>query len=62
MTGQMNHQKADPKANALVNQSEMNKADYVPIMIQNPYEEILSNDENWEKQIEKYKVELICQR
>lgn len=46
----------------LVNRSDMNKADYVPIMIQNPYEEILSNDENWEKQVEKYKVELICQR
>jgi len=45
----------------LVNRSEMNKAEYVPIMIQNPYEEILSNDENWDKQIEKYKVELICQ-
>ena len=45
----------------LVNRSEMNKAEYVPIMIQNPYQEILSNDENWDKQIEKYKVELICQ-
>ena len=46
----------------LVNRSEMNKTEYVPIMIQNPYEEILSNDEKWDKQIEKYKVELICQR
>lgn len=46
----------------LVNRSEMNKNEYVPIMIQNPYEEILSNDQNWDKQIEKYKVELICQR
>lgn len=46
----------------LVNRSEINKTEYVPIMIQNPYEEILNNDENWDKQIEKYKVELICQR
>jgi hypothetical protein len=43
----------------LVNRSEMNKAEYVPIMIQNPYKEILSNDENWDKQIEKYKVILV---
>lgn len=46
----------------LVNRLEMNKPEYVPIMIQNPYEEILSTDENWNKQIEKYKVELICER
>lgn len=46
----------------LVNRSEMNKAEYVPIMIQNPYEEILSNDEYWVKQIEKYRIELICRR
>ncbi|MBM3454029.1 MAG: DUF3883 domain-containing protein [Bacteroidetes bacterium] len=45
----------------LVNRSAMNEAEYIPIMIQNPYEEILKNDENWDKQIEKYKVELICQ-
>lgn len=46
----------------LVNRSEMIKAGYVPIMVQNPYEKILSNDENWDKQIEKYKIESICQR
>lgn len=46
----------------LVNRSEINKTEYVPIMIQNPYEEILSNNENWDKQIEKYKVEFIRQR
>lgn len=46
----------------LVNRSEMNKTEYVPIMIQNPYEEILSNDEKWDKQIEKYKIELLTIR
>jgi hypothetical protein len=45
----------------LVNRSEMNKAEYIPIMIQNPYEEIHSNDENWDKQIEIYKVKIRCQ-
>lgn len=43
----------------LVNRSEMNNAEHVPIMIQNPYEEILSNNENWVKYIEKYKIELV---
>lgn len=37
----------------LVNRLEMNKVEYVPITIQNPYEEILNNDKNWYKQIEK---------
>ena len=43
----------------LVKRSEMNKAEYNPIMIQNPYEEILSKDENWDKQIEMYKIKYL---
>lgn len=43
----------------LINRSEMNKAEYLPIMIQNPFEAILSDDNTWDKQIEKYKIELI---
>ena len=42
----------------LVNRKEMNNVDYEPIMKQNPIENIL-NDENWNKQIEKYKIEHI---
>lgn len=42
----------------LINRSEMNNIEYVPIMIQNPFETILSDDETWDKQIEKYKIEL----
>jgi len=43
----------------LINRSEMNKSEYLPIMIQNPFETIISDDETWNKQIEKYKIELI---
>lgn len=43
----------------LINRSEMYKQEYVPIMIQNPFETILRDDEVWDKQIEKYKIELI---
>lgn len=43
----------------LVNRSEMNKSGYSPIMIQNPYEAVLNDCVNWEKTIEKYKVEFI---
>jgi len=43
----------------LINRSEMNKEEYVPIMIQNPFETILRDNEVWDKQIEKYKIELI---
>ncbi len=39
----------------------MNNVDYEPIMKQNPIENIL-NDENWDKQIEKYKIEMNSQR
>lgn len=41
----------------LVNRKEMDIEGYEPIMKQNPIENIL-NDENWDKQIEKYKVEM----
>ncbi len=41
----------------LVNRTEMNNVDYKPIMIQNPSENII-NDEKWDKQTEKYKIEL----
>jgi len=43
----------------LVNRSEINKTEYSPILVQNPYEIILKDDENWDKQVEKYKIELI---
>jgi hypothetical protein len=39
----------------LVNRTEMNNEDYEPIMKQNPIESILNN-ENWNEQIEKYKI------
>ena len=41
----------------LVNRKEMNNAGYEPIMKQNPIENIL-NDENWNKQIEKYRIDV----
>lgn len=43
----------------LINRLEMNKTNYVPLMIQDPIEVILEDNQNWEKQIEKYKIELI---
>jgi len=46
----------------LVNRSEMNREDYVPIMVQNPFDTILRDDEVWDKQIEKYKIEFISHR
>uniref|UniRef100_A0AB33L1X2 Protein NO VEIN C-terminal domain-containing protein n=1 Tax=Tenacibaculum sp. Pbs-1 TaxID=3238748 RepID=A0AB33L1X2_9FLAO len=42
----------------LVNRKEMNNIDYKPIMKQNPYETILTNN-NWDKRIEKYKIQLL---
>ncbi|PWG06308.1 DUF3883 domain-containing protein [Polaribacter aquimarinus] len=44
----------------LVNRSEMNNKDYEPIMKQNPIESVLNN-ENWDKQVENYKIKLISQ-
>jgi len=43
----------------LINRSEMNNVNYIPIMKQNPFESILMDDDNWDKQVEKYKIELI---
>ena len=40
----------------LVNRSEMDKPNYSPMKIQNPYESVLLND-SWFKQIESYKIE-----
>ena len=45
----------------LVNRTEMNNENYEPIMKQNPIESILNN-EDWKKQIEKYKIEMNSQR
>ena len=42
----------------LVNRKEMGNENYKPIMEQNPFESILKNDD-WNKQIDKYKIELI---
>jgi len=44
----------------LVNRAEMNNKDYEPIMKQNPIESVLNN-ENWDKQVENYKIKLINQ-
>jgi hypothetical protein len=41
----------------LVNRTHMNNSGYSPILIQNPYETILNDNENWDKQVEKYKIE-----
>ena len=43
----------------LINRSEINKTEYQPKMIQNPFENILNDDVNWEKQIDKYKIQMI---
>jgi len=40
----------------LVNRDEIKNTDYVPIQVQNPYINLLK-DENWNKQIEKYRIE-----
>ena len=39
----------------LINRGEMNKSDYIPIVIQNPIEEILNNP-IWEKEVENYYI------
>jgi hypothetical protein len=45
----------------LVNRNEMNNEGYKPIMVQNPFENILKND-NWDKQVDKYIIKFISQR
>lgn len=44
----------------LVNRKQMNDEGYEPIMEQNPFENILKND-NWNKEVDKYKIQLIPQ-
>ena len=39
----------------LVDRNQMNNVGYTPIIIQNPYENVLSSD-RWIKQVEKYKI------
>lgn len=43
----------------LINRKEMNNPMYTPVMIQNPYEKLLRQDSSWNKQIEKYKIQLL---
>jgi hypothetical protein len=43
----------------LINRSEITDTNYLPKMIQNPFESILNDDLNWDKEIEKYKIESI---
>lgn len=45
----------------LVNRTQMNNENYKPITEQHPIENILEND-NWDKQVDKYKIELISNR
>ncbi len=42
----------------LVNRSALQNPDYMPIMVQNPYINILNNDNSWVKYVDKYKIEL----
>ena len=42
----------------LVNRGEMNDINYKPLMLQNPFNGILKNDD-WDKQIDKYKISKI---
>lgn len=41
----------------LVDRNQIGSLDYKPLIIQNPFKEVLSN-ENWVKQVEKYKIQL----
>ena len=42
----------------LVNRTEMNNESYMPKMEQNPFENILNNDD-WDKQVDKYKIQMV---
>jgi len=42
----------------LVDRNHINKAGFTPIIIQNPYDEILRNDSGWNKRIEKYFISI----
>ena len=41
----------------LVDRNQMNNTEYKPLIIQNPFKNVLNN-ENWVKQVEKYKIAL----
>jgi hypothetical protein len=45
----------------LVNRSEMNDENYKPLMLQDPFNGILKNDD-WDKQVDKYIIKFISQR
>ena len=42
----------------LVDRDKMKKEDYEPFVIQNPYSNILLNEEEWDKRVEKYYFQL----
>jgi len=44
----------------LVNRSEMNNENYKPLMLQDPFNGILKNDD-WDKQVDKYIIKFISQ-
>ena len=43
----------------LVDRSRMNSSGYVPIIIQDPYNNVLKNKSKWEQRVEKIKLQLI---
>ena len=45
----------------LVNRTQMKSFGYKPMMIQNPYFEILFNEKNWSAVIEKYELTFVCE-
>jgi hypothetical protein len=45
----------------LINRSEMNNENYKPVMVQDPFNSILKNDD-WDKQVDKYIIKFISQR
>ena len=45
----------------VVNRSEMNDENYKPLMLQDPFNGILKNDD-WDKQVDKYIIKFISQR
>lgn len=42
----------------LVDRNKLNEKDYTPMIIQNPNQEVLKNDEKWNKRVEKYIISL----
>lgn len=43
----------------LVDRSRMNSSGYVPIIIQDPYNNVLKNNSQWEQRVEKIKLQMI---